>query len=230
MSRIAVVSAEDVHEEGRLGPGCRLDGRARAKVVSPSDYPLWLVTAAIEPGSTLEWGSDHGEQALYVRSGRLELDHGSCEPGGVLVVEGDATLVARVPVATEVVQVGNVDGSARGRAGSGHHLIGPEGLHGHTEGPHAFHFYADAQCPGCTLTLHWSSHTEWYESRVHSHSQDELIHVLRGEISVGRRRVGPGDTLAVAAHSRYRFESGEEGYAFLNYSPDKSEYIPAATG
>ena len=41
--------------------------------------------------------------------------------------------------------------------------------------------------------------------------------MLRGELVMGSWRVRPGDTLFVEADRRYRFHSGDDGYAFVNY-------------
>src|SRR5262249_54809399 len=69
-----------------------------------------------------------------------------------------------------------------------------------------------------------------YEGPIHSHSQDELIHVLRGEISLGSLRAGQGDTLFVAADQPYRFRAGASGFAFLNYRRAASVMTMRATG
>ena len=53
-------------------------------------------------------------------------------------------------------------------------------------------------------------------------TEDELIHVLRGELRVGRRVVGEGDTLWVAADRRYKLYSGDDGVHFINYRRDAS--------
>ena len=37
------------------------------------------------------------------------------------------------------------------------------------------------------------------------------------ELRLGRRVVGPGDTLWVEGDRRYRFRTGDEGVSFLNY-------------
>jgi len=76
----------------------------------------------------------------------------------------------------------------------------------------------------------YTSRSERYESAPHSHSQDELIHLLDGEIVLGSYRLGPGDTLAVAADRRYRFNSGDAGFGFLNYrrGPSVQTIDPAA--
>jgi hypothetical protein len=74
--------------------------------------------------------------------------------------------------------------------------------------------------------LMYSACTEQYASAVHSHTQDELIHVLGGRIRVGSQWAEPGDTLAVPADVRYRFSTAEDGYAFINYRADASYYVP----
>ena len=55
----------------------------------------------------------------------------------------------------------------------------------------------------------------------HSHSQDELIHVLEGEVSSGTLRAPAGRTLAVARDRRYSFRT-ETAARFLNFRRDAS--------
>jgi hypothetical protein len=107
------------------------------------------------------------------------------------------------------------------------HVIGPGGVDGRSEHLHETRFFADASCPTCRTSLMFSSRGARYESAAHSHSQDELIYVLDGELHLGSLRVGPGDTLSVPGLVRYRFSTGADGYRFLNYSADSSAYIPA---
>jgi hypothetical protein len=61
-----------------------------------------------------------------------------------------------------------------------------------------------------------------YVSAPHSHSQAELIHLLSGQITLGRTTLGPGDTLYVQADRRYAFTGGPDGFSFLNYRRDAS--------
>jgi quercetin dioxygenase-like cupin family protein len=53
----------------------------------------------------------------------------------------------------------------------------------------------------------------------HAHTEDEIIYLLRGEIHLGARVLGPGDALYVAAHTLYSFDAGPEGASFLNFRP-----------
>ncbi|HLY84527.1 MAG TPA: cupin domain-containing protein [Acidimicrobiales bacterium] len=237
MAKIAVVAVSETEPEvGYEAPTCLLVGRATSRRMSPPGNPLWLVTAAVEPGSALVWDGKHGDEAVYVKTGALRIGDRTCPEGGVLVVEAGVALEARVPARAELIHFGPVDAAqpADGPHGppqhDGHraHIIGPRGVNARRQPKHLTKFFADGTCPTCRLSLLWSSHTEKYRSAAHSHSQDELIHVLEGELLLGSYRIGPGDTLAVPANVRYRFETGERGYGFLNYSPDSSVYQLAA--
>ena len=51
---------------------------------------------------------------------------------------------------------------------------------------------------------------------VHSHDYDEVMYILEGGFSMGRRRCGPGTVVFIEAHTQYGFEVWEEGVRFLN--------------
>ena len=177
----------------------------------------------------MRWASDHGDEALFVKSGCLRVGDRQCGPGGVVVVEGGVAADVDVDEASEVIHFGP---TAHAGPAPGHrtHVIGPRGYAAREEPTHATRQYANASCPTCRINLFQSSRTEKYRSAAHSHTQDELIHVLGGELFLGGKRVGPGDTLAVPAHSVYGFQTGDDGYRFLNYSADASGYVPARPG
>src|SRR5581483_1487108 len=75
----------------------------------------------------------------------------------------------------------------------------------------------------CRITLLSVGRFGASSSAVHSHTQDELIHVVAGGLTLGARRVEPGDTLAIAAGVRYGFKGDDGGFLFLNYRADASE-------
>jgi len=51
---------------------------------------------------------------------------------------------------------------------------------------------------------------------LHSHDHDEVIYILEGGFSMGRRRCGPGTVVFLEANTRYGFEVWDEGVRFLN--------------
>jgi hypothetical protein len=171
---------------------------------------------------------------VLVKSGRLRLADGrECPAGGVLVVEARSVPAVEAVEPAVVVAMGTVDGvlPAGGPAGSVEpgdrtHLIGPRGIAEWARPPAKLtRYYTTSSCPGCRLMLMHSASTRQYGSQVHSHTADELIHVLTGSIRIGSTWVEPGDTLAIPADVKYRFESGDEGYGFVNYRPDASHYV-----
>jgi hypothetical protein len=83
--------------------------------------------------------------------------------------------------------------------------------------------FADSTCPTCRITLFVTGRDEPYTSSRHSHSADEVLYVLRGEVRFGSRRLGPGDAVAIEGGYKYGFRSGPDGFAFLNYRRDASE-------
>ena len=229
MTQISVTHADDkpVHDE-YVAPTATLEGRSQSRRVSPDGFSLWLVVAAIEGPARLQWDTDHGDEALFVKAGSVRLGERQCPTGGVLVVESGVALEVDIDEPTEVVHFGPaVYGAPSGQRA---HVIGPRGYAAREEPTHTTRQYANATCDTCRINLFQSSRTEKYRSAAHSHTQDELIHVLGGELVVGGERARPGDTLAVAAESIYGFQTGDDGYRFLNYSADASSYIPARPG
>ena len=83
--------------------------------------------------------------------------------------------------------------------------------------------FADSSCETCRITLFLTGRDGPYTSSMHSHSADELMILVGGEVRFGSRRLHAGDAVAIVADHRYGFRSGDEGFAFLNYRRDASE-------
>ena len=59
------------------------------------------------------------------------------------------------------------------------------------------------------------------------HDQDEVIYILEGGFSMGRRRCGPGTVVFIEADTQYGFEVWDEGVRFLNIRPGLAQYEEA---
>lgn len=205
-------------------------GGVRVREGSPRSFPLWLVVLELDDGGELRWADVHGDEAVYVRNGALEVADGRrCPTRGAVVVEADAVTSVRAVGPTTVVHVGphdpapptdGINGPAE-PGGRQVHVVGPGGTWAVEAPDRDTHYYGDSTCPSCRLTLLYTSRNSTYTSEAHSHSQDELIHVLDGSIRLGNRVIGPGTTLAIAADQRYGFVS-DNGFAFINYRRDAS--------
>src|SRR5262249_39199298 len=77
-------------------------------------------------------------------------------------------------------------------------------------------FYLDSPCGTCDLTLLRTSGVGVIRGSSHSHSQDELIRVLAGELHFGPHVAGAGMTAAIPADRRYAFRASAP-FTFLNY-------------
>jgi len=211
--------------------GHHVSTSARCRLVSPPGFSLWLVSIDLPAGAELTLPATHGDESVAVLSGRLEVAGRTCEPDGAVIVEaGAGEVVLRAVVDARVVHMGPVDPlvpmdglNGAPLPGDAVHVVGPRGTFAAIEPGRDTHYFADSTCPTCRLTLLYTSRTREYVSETHSHSQDELIHMLWGEIRLGSQVVRPGDTLAIAAHRRYGFRSPAEGFGFLNYRRDASE-------
>jgi hypothetical protein len=206
-----------------------------ARHVSPANYPLWMTEADLPAGTLMSWKPPHGEEAVFVKAGELQLGDGRiATTGSVIVMEASSTTTAAATVASTVLAMGTTGGRrpSGGPVGDAQpdgarvHLIGPRGIAEWARPPTKFtRYYTTATCPTCRLMLMYSASEQQFTSAVHSHTADELIHVLKGKIRVGSRWAGPGDTVGIPANVRYRFTTGPDGYGFLNYRADASYYV-----
>jgi hypothetical protein len=174
----------------------------------PDGFPLRL--ELVELG---ELTCEGGEEAIYVLDGAVEVDGRTCPAGGAVIVEGAARPMLTGPAT--VVRFSAVEPQG---TGTDVHVVGPGGTWASIGEGRDSRYFADSTCEGCDLNLFWTGRDHEYVSAPHSHSADELIHVVVGEVHVGRRVLGPGSTIAVAKDQRYGFRS-PGGFGFLNYRP-----------
>jgi hypothetical protein len=168
-----------------------------------------------------------------VLDGALEVDGRVAPAEGAAIVESDVVTRARAVGPTRIVHMGPrdpgppVDGLNGPATTEGHgvHVVGPRGTYANTTDTVDSHYYADSTCPTCRITLLSVGRTFDFRSPPHSHTQDELIHVVSGGITLGRQHLGPGDTLAITAGARYGFRGDDDGFVFLNHRRDASQQM-----
>jgi hypothetical protein len=197
--------------------GHRVRGELSVHVGSPAAFPLWLVGVDLVAGATVEWPEAHGDEAVYVLAGAVTVDDRTCPEGGAVIVESGARPRLRAPAPARLLHFGAAPGGAHARASGTVHVVGPRGTYALVDEGRDSHYYADSTCGTCEATLLYTSRRDRYDSALHSHSADELIHLLWGEIRLGRHVARPGATLAIRRDAPYRFHSGDAGFGFLNY-------------
>jgi quercetin dioxygenase-like cupin family protein len=230
--KLEIVKGADAPVADGYGAGAhRVDGHIASRLVSPPGFSLWMLQADLADGATIEWPETHGDEAVYVLDGGLDIEGRVVPPRGAAVVESDVVTRAQAVGPTRILHMGPADpapprdgiNGPAATTGHGVHVVGPRGTYANTTDTVDSHYYADSTCPTCRITVLSVGRSHRWESAPHSHTQDELIHVVSGAITLGRRRVEPGDTLAIAADARYGFRGADDGFVFINYRRDASQ-------
>jgi len=219
--KLTAVSRDDVapsgvHPLGHAGTGLRA-----ARLLSPAAHPLWLVELELDDGGRLEWGADHGDEAVYVMDGEAQVDGRTCPVGGAIVVESgvETTLLALGPL-----RVAHFGGRGPApREGRVVHVFGPGGqwVSGRLEGVNAV-WFTDSTCPTCRAAFFVVDSPDRFRGPSHSHSRDEIIYLLDGGVRMGARVHGAGTALSIPADVRYAFDGLDGGHRFLNFRADVS--------
>jgi quercetin dioxygenase-like cupin family protein len=178
---------------------------------------LWLVRAALAPGASVSW-SGHGDEGVFVLEGAVEVDGRTCPAGGAVIAESGMACEVRSSGGASVVHVGRRSPEPDG--GGTVRVVGPGGTYAKVGEGRDTRYFADSEPDRCRMTLFTTGRSHEHVSAPHSHSADELLHVLDGEVVVGRRRLGPGSTIAIHAGRRYGFRS--PGFRFLNYRAERA--------
>jgi hypothetical protein len=217
---------------GYAAPTCALvEGSASSSLARFDGFGLWALRAELGPGSTLGWDGPHGDEAVYVVDGSLACGDHLCPAGGAVVVEAGTAARVTAEDGASVLHFGPWDPAppTHGRYGAPAqgqrrvHVVGPGGTYAAVEPGRDTRMFADSSCETCRITLFFTGRDSEYVSSRHSHSADELMVLVAGEVRFGNRRRHAGDAVGVAGGYRYGFRSGPEGFAFLNYRRDASE-------
>lgn len=232
MPKLTIIDEHDVaagqHVVGRVDAS-RV---AWTKSLSPADYLLRMSILELTDGGSLRWDQGgHGDEGVYVLKGSLHVAGRPCPSGGAAIVEANVETEAIAPSGATVVYVSSTDPEPPSAGLYGPpdmsertvHVVGPRGWFrsGAREGVDAI-WFADSTCPTCRISLFRVGHGPATGGHLHSHSQDEIIYVLRGGVRMGARDYGPGTALSIPGGVPYRV-SYPSGADFLNYRRDVSE-------
>lgn len=216
---------------GYRAPTATVTGNAVSEIFAPAGFSLWLVVARLEEGATLSWDTRHGDEGLYVLEGVLDAGGAQCPAGGAILVESGVETSATALSAASLAHFGPHDpvppsGAYGPPSPDNHrvHVIGPGGTHAVVNEDRDTRFYADSTCNGCRITLFRTGRLTEQRQHPHSHSEDEILYILRGGIALGRQEIPVGSALAIEGGRRYAFNSSPEGYSMLNYRRDVSLY------
>ena len=207
-------------------PSVTVSGARRVRNVVPDGYSLWLVESQLDRGAGLVWGVAHGDEAVAVLDGVVEVDGGRVAGGGVVIVEAGVAAALVVAEPARLLHFGPTDPVPPADG-----PLGPADPAGHTvhvfdelgrcaiDGGRVAVYYSDAHCPTCRLSLLKNVREPGSRIPSHLHSEDELVYLVAGTAQVGPLTAHAGDVLLVPAGFRYSLRT-DDGCVFLNYRRD----------
>lgn len=193
---------------------------------------LWAASGLLPADTTLAWSGAQGDQAVLVLAGALVLDGVTAGEGDAVLIDAGAAATVRAVEEARIVHFGSHGGPPTGGpfgpadgCGRARVVTAAQASARVSEGPDGARFtlryFADGSDAHGRAALFTVSVDGASFGPPHSHSQDELIHVLDGIVRSGTLRVAPGETLAVARAMRYSFRTGGPA-RFVNFRRDAS--------
>jgi hypothetical protein len=188
--------------------------------------PVRVHLHRIVPQGRVRLGPRLTDCLAYVWKGSIEAGSVPLDAGSSLIVEHGATIELRAVEEAMVVSFAAVKPTARQRRGGNVHLLpreqvprAPSTLGAVTRAA----LHADGTCPSCEVWLHENelppADRQLDETWIHSHSEDEAIFVVEGQLRLGNRLYGPGTAVSIAARTFYTFNSGPQGLKYINFRP-----------
>jgi hypothetical protein len=239
MSKVSVRTREQAKDTS-LPEGYSGTAKAAAYFDGPRE-PLHLHTLEIDGGEAIHVEGVGVDKLIYVWSGEVKAGGHRLAKGSSLIVErGSALSVSGSEVGAVVLAFSAAASSAKPLRGGNVHLLPAQNAPrsdnlGGTVGL-AGVMHADADCPTCEIWLHENRFPgrdiprTGEEAGVHSHTENEVIFVIDGEIFLGSKLYGPGTALAIAADTLYSFTAGPKGLHFVNFRAAKPGDIRFANG
>jgi hypothetical protein len=226
MPRIHVVPPEKT-QTAPLPEACK--GSAQARLyVDPERFPLGLHQIRLGANDTVTVGPIGRGRIGYVWRGAVRAGGCDLPTGSSFIVErGQSLDVEGTDEGAEVLLFAASHDPHEPEPGGHVHLLpsanvprnnalSDTGIRG---GMHA-----DAQCPTCNVWLHENGFPgaepvtpEDLTVGVHSHSEDEIIFIVSGEIRLGRKLFPAGTAIAIPGDTLYSFTAGPDGMAFVNF-------------
>jgi quercetin dioxygenase-like cupin family protein len=219
-------------------PHCTVHGAARGAIFSPDGYSLWRILGQLGAGATLRWTAPHGDEALYVLEGMLGVDGTTVEAPSAVIIEANVDAEVRALEDTQLVHFGPTSSDQPSNGFFGPAAIEGRQVHVFPLGSRArtspdvqraaATYFSDGTCQTCRIAFFMvdCANAEGFASTSHTHSEDEIIHVLEGGLQVGPLKVDPGMSIAVPRDVRYGFRTTGP-FRFLNYRRDVAAFTGA---
>jgi hypothetical protein len=240
MPKVAVVTPDKTKPVAGA-PGYAGDVETRA-YLEGEKHPLHLHMHRIAAGRRLRIGPMASDCAVYVWHGAVDAGGWTLDQGSSAVVEhGESLDIVGTAGDSEVLTFAAGHPPVAPEAGGHVHLLPNERVPAFTESrgeqPIGGRMHADSDCPTCSVWLHENQlppgrpmSAEEAAVGIHSHTEDEVIFVLDGQMQLGQKLVGPGTAIAIAADTLYSFNVGPDGLRFVNFRAGMPSDIHFANG
>ncbi len=231
MAKITVANLSQ-DSSGRIDGLTSSPPAAVTTVIETGGLSLKLHQIACPDGTSLAWAPPASDLCIYVLEGAVELDGRTIAAGGCAVVEHGSSAAMQAASDTRLAVFENLEPA--GKSGGAVHFIPAEQVpdnRGNVPETDlaASALMADASCESCDLWLHANWFPEGMTVGLHSHTEDEIILITRGEIVLGPRRYGAGTAVSVAKNAMYTFSAGTGGMDMVNFRAGSPLSIQAKT-
>lgn len=239
MARVSVVeplpSSRREHVEGYELSG----GAVTALFDRPTD-PIHAHVISLPAHATMSFAQVPVDRVAYIWQGDAVMDRTLLPQGSSVIVEREA--IASIEAGrsgTTIVLFGSSSILSGDRTGGSRHVLPAPAVPRFTsENGLMGALHAAGDCPTCSVWLHENSFPpaaapighEAAEAGIHCHSESEVIFVANGSMRLGRKLVGPGTAIAIAANTMYSFMPGPEGLHFLNFRAEQPSDIRFKNG
>jgi hypothetical protein len=226
MPRIHVVPPEKTRA-AHLPQAC--EGSAQTQVyVDPETFPLELHKFQLGASDALTIGPVGRGRIGYVWHGAVRAGGHDLPAGSSFIVEsGQSLAVEGAGEGGEVLLFSASHDPLEPEEGGHVHLLPSARVPRNdalTDTGMRGGMHADAQCPTCNVWLHENTFPgvepvspDDLTVGVHSHSEDEIIFIVSGQIRLGRKLFPQGTAIAIPGGTLYSFTAGPDGMAFVNF-------------
>jgi len=239
MAKVLVVTP-DKAQAGTLPQGFSGGGEVRT-YIEGDKFPLQLHLHRLAAEQPLQIGPLAVECVVYVWRGDAGAGGRPLATGSSVIVEqGQTIAVTGGEQGAQLLAFASAKPLKAQVAGGHVHLLPADrvprsadlGGHGVAGGMHA-----DSDCPTCSVWLHENHFPpreplteQQQEGGIHSHTEDEIIFVIDGEMRLGNKPAPPGTAVAITAETLYSFSPGPNGLSFINFRAAMPSEIKFANG
>jgi quercetin dioxygenase-like cupin family protein len=201
-------------------PGLELSGDivSRPLINAEESRGLSLWRHELPPGARIAVRRPEEAHAFYAVNGSARVGEKALPSRGAacLAVGAVADIEAGPNGVTLLHYLG--DASERpDKSGGCVHVTGEKGQHMIEDEVSNHIFFADSQCPNCSIWLHSQMVGPGRGNPLHRHAEDEIIVVVDGMMNVGTVEMPTGRAISIPKDAHYSFVAGPQGLTFLNF-------------